>query len=134
MSPQAGDKAGDDRDSRSRELLANGYPEDIPHEGVPMATRDQIRALLAVPCPWCHAAVGELCSAPGARDPHTEGPRRSDRRPIRTLDAGCHDARWLRALDEPAPVRAEVVAEEHPPRHGEAAEPVLVGAPTERPW
>lgn len=99
-----------------------------------MATRDQLRKLLAVSCPWCHAGVGELCTAPGSRDPHAEGPRRSDRRPIRTLDGGCHDARWLRALGEPAPVRAEVVAEEHPPRHGEATEPVLVGAPAERPW
>lgn len=100
-----------------------------------MATRDQLRKLLAVPCPWCHAGVGELCSAPGARDPQAEGPRRSDRRPIRTLDGGCHDARWMRALGEPAPVRADVVTEEHrQQRPEEHAEPQLVGGPSERPW
>lgn len=99
-----------------------------------MATREQIRSLLAVPCPWCGAAVNEACSAPGARSPQAEGPRRSDRRPIRTLDGGCHDARWLKALDEPAPVRAEVVAEEHLSRRRRRGAPVLAGAGVERPW
>lgn len=101
-----------------------------------MASRDEIRALLAVPCPWCHAAVGEVCSTSGTRSEGTEGPRRSDRRPIRTLDGGCHDARWKRALGREAAVRADVVAEAH--GHGRRTpdpEPQLVSAgPVERPW
>lgn len=118
-------------------MLANGYYQGDPVEAVTMmATRDQLRALLAVACPWCGAAVQEPCSAPGSRSPYVEGPRRTDRRPIRTLDGGSHDARWRRALGEPAPVRAEVVIEEHRPGQVvpvREAEPELVGA-GDRPW
>jgi len=93
-----------------------------------MASREELSKLLAIPCSWCHAAVGEPCSTSGIRRDGTEGPRRSDRRPIRTLDGGCHDARWQQALGVAAPVRAEVVAEEHQPHQ-------LVGAgAVERPW
>jgi hypothetical protein len=70
----------------------------------------------------------------GQRREGTEGPRRSDRRPIRTLDGGSHDARWMKALGEPAPVRVEVVMEEHQPRRKDAPALALVGAPAERPW
>jgi hypothetical protein len=99
-----------------------------------MASREELRALLAVSCPWCHAAVSEACSTMGTRRGNVEGGRRSDRRPIRTLDGGSHDARWVKALGKPAPVRVEVVVEEHPSRRVEAADQVLVGAATERPW
>jgi hypothetical protein len=97
-----------------------------------MATREQVRQLLAVPCPWCTAGVGELCSTMGHRSENAVGSRRSERRFIRTLDGGCHDARWQRALGQAAPVLTQVVAEEHP-REPEGAEPELVGA-VERPW
>jgi hypothetical protein len=132
VSPQAGDNV-----SQGRNVLATGYYQGDRTEVVdPMATREQLRALLAVACPWCGAAVQEPCSAPGSRSPYVEGPRRTDRRPIRTLDGGSHDARWRRALGEPAPVRAEVVIEEHRPGHAvpvREAEPELVGA-GDRPW
>lgn len=124
--PQGGDGAitGDG-------LLAGRYDGGTSDEGVAsVASRDQIRALLAVSCPWCHAAVNEPCSTMGHRRDGAEGPRRSDRRPIRTLDGGSHDARWRRALGEPAPVRREVVAEEHQVHR----ERQLIGAPVERPW
>lgn len=135
MGPHAVDKPVDGASvSRSRDLLATGYDRGIPEGVVTVASREQLRALLAVSCPWCHAAAGEACSTMGQRRDGTEGPRRTNRRLIRTLDGGCHDARWLRALGEPAPVRVEVVAQEHPPRYGEAQEPVLIGAPAERPW
>jgi len=105
-----------------------------------MATRDELRALLAVTCPWCHAAAGELCSTMGVRNDQKVGPRRSDRRRIRTLDGGCHDARWNKALGTSAPVLPEVVAAGHQrpvvdPEEGQRVEePVLVGAAVERPW
>lgn len=53
---------------------------------------------------------------------------------IRTLDGGCHDARWQRALGQAAPVLAAVVVEEHSRPQAEGAEPELVGAVDQRPW
>lgn len=99
-----------------------------------MATRDELRKLLAVACPWCRAAVGELCSTAGTRSPEAVGPRRSDRRPIRTLDGGCHDARWQRALGREAAVLAEVVAADRGVPRRRTEEPELVGAAVDRPW
>lgn len=99
-----------------------------------MATRDQVRSLLATPCPWCAAGVNELCSTAGHRNETAVGSRRSERRMIRTLDGGCHDARWQRALGQAAPVLAAVVVEEHSRPQAEGAEPELVGAVDQRPW
>lgn len=94
-----------------------------------MATTEERQALLAITCPWCQATAGEVCSmpAPGAhakRD--TEGGvRQGQRIPISTLDAGCHDARWVAAGLGPAPVRAEAVAILQAPR---GQEPAMAGA------
>lgn len=134
-SAQAGEKPVDASGVTSwRDPASNGYSESIPKGVQMMASRDEIRALLAKPCRWCRAGVGERCSTAGQRSESAEGPRRSERRPIRTLDGGCHDARWQDALGRSAPVRAEAVAEVRGITE-EPAERVLVGAaPVERPW
>ena len=99
-----------------------------------MATTDQRRALLAIPCSWCQAAPGEFCSrpAPGHNERDVEdGVRRKTRLPISTLDGGCHDARWQAAGLGTAPVLGEVVAElVERPIPGRV--PVSAGA--DRPW
>lgn len=86
-----------------------------------MATVEQRKQLLSRPCPWCKAGVGEEC--------YTPGPKKA-RLPIKTLDAGCHDARWLAVFDRPAPV----LLEREPRAPVDAGrEPVPVGA-VECPW
>lgn len=108
-----------------------------------MATVEERAALLATTCPHCHAATGELCSAPiGGRPLDSQGgKRRALRAPITTLDGGCHDARWLAAVGRPAPVLQAVVAELHPhtspsvPLPAQSAStPDLVSAGGDRPW
>lgn len=105
-----------------------------------MATADERTALLAVTCPHCSAAVGELCTAPAATRPMDSqgGMRRSLGRPVTTLDGGCHDARWQTALGRPARVLSAVVAERHhptTPRPAPKAVPVAVPVPVGvRPW
>lgn len=93
-----------------------------------MATAAQRAALLAIPCPWCKAAPLEEC---------TTGPP-GRRQLITSLDGGCHDARWQKALG----VAAAVVVEEEgrrrivePPAPEPEREPVSVGvAIADRPW
>lgn len=112
-----------------------------------MATPEQRAALLAIPCPWCAATPGELCSTPApggrARRDTEGGVRRGARSPIRTLDAGCHDARWQAAGLGTAPVVAGVVARLHEPEDGASRgrQPVMAGSGGpgnlsvgERPW
>lgn len=110
-----------------------------------MATTDERQALLAITCPWCAAAPGEVCSmpAPGgrARRDNEGGIRRERRIPISTLDAGCHDARWLAAGLGSAPVLAAVVAEHQAVDLPRVQEPAMAGAGApsaasagERPW
>jgi hypothetical protein len=102
-----------------------------------VATTAQREALLAVPCPWCGAGVGEVCTLPAADRIDTEGGRRRHRpRPLTTLDGGCHDARWQRAGLGPAPViRGAVLAAQGIDEDAqEAREAVPVGGPVERPW
>lgn len=106
-----------------------------------MATSVERQKLLAISCPWCHAAPGELCSKPVTRAVDTEGGQRKARRvPITTLDGGCHDARWQAAGMGPAPVIVERLAalqerDEAPASRGPAPVPQLVGAgPDDRPW
>lgn len=79
-----------------------------------MATIEQRKALLAVVCPWCRAAVGERCSvrASGSQDT-AGGSRRGPARPVIAFDAGAHDARWQAALGLAAPVNVEVLSEVH---------------------
>lgn len=71
-----------------------------------MATPDQIRALLAVPCDWCRADIGEACFTPIRRQ---HG--RVIRLPVTTLDGESHQARWHRSLGVDAAVLSAVVAE-----------------------
>lgn len=107
-----------------------------------MATIEERQKLLAIMCPHCHAAAGEPCGVAGGPLPLDAegGRRRRTRRPVTTLDGGCHDARWQAALNRPAPVlvSAPRLGElrgrpssppEETPLAGPA--PVLVG---ERPW
>ena len=74
-----------------------------------MATHEERAALLAVSCRWCSAKPGEECHAvTTGRAARTQ--RRHDvRRPLTTLDAGCHDARWQDALGRAAPVLPAMV-------------------------
>lgn len=91
-----------------------------------MATLEQRRQLLAVPCPWCRAGVKQECTSNG--------------RPITTLDGGAHDARWRAALGVDAAVVSAAVAE----RAGDGLELAsgvggqdpqpLALAVAERPW
>lgn len=78
-----------------------------------MATTEQRHALLAITCPWCHAAPSEFCSRPAGHNERDaeDGVRRRARLPISTLDGGCHDARWQAAGLGSAPVLTEVVAD-----------------------
>jgi hypothetical protein len=69
-----------------------------------MASVDERSALIAVTCPHCSAAPGELCFT--LRRAHG----RDVRVPITTLDGGAHDARWLVALGRPAAVVRERVS------------------------
>lgn len=82
-----------------------------------MATSAEIKALLAVTCPWCGAKPGEKCSARFGKTTH----------PLTTLDGESHDARWQSALGRGAKVTpttdmlAASAARHQPPR-------------VERPW
>lgn len=89
-----------------------------------MASREQMEALLAVLCPWCGAGPREMCSASSGGRKVIGGQRRR-RVELSTLDGGCHDARWRKALDAGAPVLAGAVEE----RRGRE----LVSS-AERPW
>ncbi len=93
-----------------------------------MATTAEREQLLATACPWCSARPGEECH---------NGTKA--RRPLRSLDGGCHDARWRRALG----IEAQVTMPERPAYTGPVKaeqperEPVSVGAAMpvmERPW
>lgn len=72
-----------------------------------MATAQERAALLAVACPWCHAAPGEVCELRLRRPVPAQRSRLRVVRPPTptTLDAGCHDARWQAALGVSAQVR-----------------------------
>lgn len=98
-----------------------------------MATVDERAKLLSIACPWCRAKPGEDCTTGKDRD--------GKRRPVTTLDAGCHDARWQAALGYEASVIGAAVEARVPVRHAvnEEREPQLVGAGIgsalpERPW
>lgn len=93
-----------------------------------MATPEERRALLAVTCPHCGAAPQMMCFVPvGAR---TASERTQARRvPIRTLDGGCHDARWRKALDR----EAAVIVDALPPTRTGVRQPAMAGG-VERPW
>lgn len=102
-----------------------------------MATTAQREALLAVTCPWCGAAVGEVCSLRQPDRLDGAGGRRKTRpRPITVLDGGCHDARWLRAGLGSAPViRGAVLAAQGREEEPGVEDPVIVGGGlVERPW
>lgn len=106
-----------------------------------MATAQEMRALLATPCPHCGAVSGSTCrvKARGRKGQVLW-------LPITTLDGGCHDARWQAALGRPAAVRSDVVAARHPrrvapsPRMARGTVAVLDPPPKEtpddpdRPW
>ena len=96
-----------------------------------MATTEQRQALLSVTCPWCLAPVGEVCTLRGRVQVDSEGAkRRRTPRVLTTLDGGCHDARWRKALGVEAPVIREAVLETQA-----VAPSLLVGAgAVERPW
>jgi hypothetical protein len=83
-----------------------------------MATDAERRALMAVPCDWCGAQPYEACY------PRSDSQKRNRRR-ITTLDGGCHDSRWYRALGRDAPVLAANIRRSERPR---------VLRPPERPW
>lgn len=102
-----------------------------------MATAEQHKLLLSIPCPYCNVGPGVECYV---REPEPMVWRR--RRPLRitTLDGGCHDARWRAAVGTDAPVLAEAVAalvngEDGDRRVKRASElaPATV-AVMERPW
>lgn len=94
-----------------------------------MATHEERRALLAVTCPWCKAEPGTACFVLRPARTETErGSRRLHRFPIRTLDGGCHDARWTVALGRSAAVVPDALPETRTSRR----EAVSVGV--ERPW
>lgn len=98
-----------------------------------VATREERRRLFAVACPWCGAGPGSLCRVAGVPD---KVRRRSGDR-VRTLDAGCHDARWQAALGRGAPVLRDVVARRVvADRASRRATVSLLAeeAPHERPW
>ena len=99
----------------------DGYPEAMTGH----ATPEQRRTLLAIACPHCGARAGTVCFVPTGHGDHDARTRRRAI-PVRSLAAGCHDARWRAALNLPAPVVAEVVAAV-PRRTGRVA--VM-----ERPW
>lgn len=98
-----------------------------------MATKAQMDALLAVPCPWCGVPAGERCRVRIGKQ-LVVAPT--------TLDGESHDARWLAATGSPARVLTGAVAE----RRGLPAlasarrtapptdEPVLVGEVIDCPW
>lgn len=99
-----------------------------------MATAEQRKALLAVACPWCGAGPGDVCTVPRRNELDTEGgKRRTQGLRVTTLDGGCHDDRWRRALGTTAPViAAAVAARTHAPQ---TAQQELLGAGgRERPW
>ena len=90
-----------------------------------MATTTEREALLAVSCPWCGVGPQTECMSQGRR--------------LSSLDGGAHDARWRKALDQPAAVIRAAVAitrgdvEVEPPPPEVAAVPV--GAVmADRPW
>jgi len=98
-----------------------------------MATKAQMDALLAVPCPWCGVPVGERCRVRIGKQ-LVVAPT--------TLDGESHDARWLAATGSPARVLTGAVAERRglpalaAARHTAPAperEPVAVGQ-IECPW
>lgn len=103
-----------------------------------MATREQRARLLAVSCPWCGSAPGEVCVLRAAKRRDHEGGERRRRLPvITTLDGGCHDARWQKALGMPAPVLAAAVQQLREPGseglpEGPAVDEVAAGLA--RPW
>lgn len=68
-----------------------------------MATVDERTALMTVTCPHCGAGPLERCYS------LTRSNGRDVRLPIRTLDGGSHDARWMLALGRPAPVLAGAI-------------------------
>lgn len=98
-----------------------------------MATPEQMKALLAVPCTWCGASPGQRCFVKVGRRVTVPS----------TLDGESHDARWQRALGMQARVLTALVEERRPARHTQD-EPVAVGATVtaatpkrqriERPW
>lgn len=95
-----------------------------------MATTEQRQALLSVTCPWCLAPVGELCTLRGRVRVDDQGAkRRPPARQLTTLDGGCHDARWRKALGVEAPVIREAVLETQA-----VAPRILVDAGDQRPW
>ena len=63
-----------------------------------MTTAAEMRALLAVSCPWCGAGPGTRCHARRAGGAFV---------PPSTLAAESHDARWQAALGRPAAVIAD---------------------------
>lgn len=101
-----------------------------------MATSEQRTHLLAVACPWCKAAPGEVCTVAGRvqGDPRTERGRRGRQAGISTLDGGCHDARWQAAGLGAAAVVTERVAQLHNRGEGQLVPAFAGAAPTDRPW
>lgn len=70
-----------------------------------MATIEERKALLAVPCPWCGAGSNSECVSASTHNlPTGHTPRRVRHLRVTTLDGGCHDARWQAALGRGAKV------------------------------
>lgn len=70
-----------------------------------MATSQERRALLSITCPWCGTGPGAECVAASVhRLPPGMKPRRVRPARVRSLDGGCHDARWQAALGRGAKV------------------------------
>lgn len=96
-----------------------------------MATHEERRALLAVTCPWCGAEPGAICFIPVRARTATERskPRQTA---VRSLDGGCHNARWQAALSRDAKVIVTALPETRSSRAA-GREPVAAGG-VERPW
>jgi len=91
-----------------------------------MATADEMKALMSVPCSWCGAKPGVRCFVR----------TRNRQRVPSTLDGESHDARWQRALGVDARVLSSAV-DKITGRDGvRSPDPVLVGAVAlaDRPW
>lgn len=84
-----------------------------------MATKEQMKALLSVACPWCGAGVGQRCQVTTARGRMVLTPT--------TLDGESHDARWKSALGLPSRVLTTQVDRL-------VGRESLAAAGAERPW
>lgn len=90
-----------------------------------MATTTEMRALLAVACPWCNAKPGEKCVTR----------RGKTLVPITTLDGESHDMRWQAATGRGAGVIQEAeVLRQRRALAAKAKGSLAAAAKVPRPW